>query len=111
MNSIKAHKIISGIALVLCFSLLVPSAIKFLHIFENHQHEVCSGEHTTHFHSIDQDCEFYKFKINNPFTFFNENFTHSTEEVSQKKYFFWYSFTSTHQPLYFSLRAPPVNIV
>ena len=60
MNSNKLYKIFSGISLILSFVLLVPSAVKFLHIFENHQHETCLGEHTTHLHKVDKDCEFYK---------------------------------------------------
>ena len=111
MTNIKIHKIISGISLILCFCLLVPSAVKFLHIFENHQHETCLGEHTTHLHKIDKECEFYKFKINQPFTFSNEIYSVLNEEVTSQKYFFGYNYTNSHQPLYYSLRAPPVNVI
>ncbi|NNK81891.1 MAG: hypothetical protein HKO92_02085 [Flavobacteriaceae bacterium] len=44
-------------------SIATPSLVKFAHVFETHQHEVCTNFSTTHFHEFDIDCEFYKFKI------------------------------------------------
>lgn len=111
MNNNKTYKLLAGIAMILCFVLLVPSAVKFLHIFENHQHETCLGEHTTHLHKIDKDCEFYKFKVNQPFTFSNTNYTEVKKDLKTQKIFFNYNFSNSHQPLYFSLRAPPNNCV
>lgn len=83
-----------------------------MHLFEKHQHEVCYGETDSHFHTLDIDCEFYKFKLNIPFTIpekvdviiaYTEILNVSTKD---------YSFLSTYQRLHFSLRGPPaINLI
>ena len=57
------HIIMNISAIVLVLATLTPSFLKFVHAFENHKHEVCTNPQTTHFHSLDLDCEFYKFKV------------------------------------------------
>ena len=57
------HIIMNLSAIVLVLVILTPSFLKFAHAFENHEHEVCTNPQTTHFHSLDLDCEFYKFKV------------------------------------------------
>lgn len=78
-----------------------------MHVFEHHQHEICYGESDTHLHTLDVDCEFYKFKINIPFTI-PENVAEliSFPEVTifhTKEY----SFLSEFQSLHFTRRGPP----
>lgn len=51
-------------AIVLLLAVLMPSAVKFTHIFENHKHEVCTDYSTKHMHEINLECEFFKFKLN-----------------------------------------------
>ncbi|MBT8266584.1 MAG: hypothetical protein KJO41_10785 [Bacteroidia bacterium] len=51
-------------AIVLSMALLMPYAIKIAHAFESHQHEVCTTPQSSHYHQLDWDCEFYKFKLN-----------------------------------------------
>lgn len=63
MSFIKNHIILNVFAILLAVSIVIPSAVKFAHAFENHEHEVCTNFSTTHLHQFDIDCEFYKFKI------------------------------------------------
>ena len=107
MNCLRQHVVFKGVMLVLALALLLPSAVKFLHIFEHHQHEVCEGEIDTHFHTLDLDCEFYKFQVNAPFTlpvYFTDFITFSeTKSVISSDY----SFLSEFQRLHFTRRGPP----
>lgn len=65
----KVKNIISStikvLAIVLTLAVLLPSAIKLVHAFNHHTHEVCESdnESNTHFHKSDIDCDFYKFKL------------------------------------------------
>jgi len=63
VSFIKNHIVLNVFAAILTISIVIPSAVKFAHAFENHQHEVCTNFSTTHLHQLDIDCEFYKFKI------------------------------------------------
>jgi len=92
---------------ILSVALLAPYAVKLAHVFENHKHEICIDYQKTHFHEFDVDCEFYKFKINNPFTItFNDIEFNEIKELNALN-FEIYSFKYYHQQLSFSLRAPP----
>ncbi len=107
MIYLRQHIAFKILTLTLVVTLLLPSAVKFMHIFEKHQHEVCYGESDSHFHTLDIDCEFYKFKLNVPFTF-PENVTVliayiEINTLRNKDY----SFLSDYQRLHFSLRGPP----
>lgn len=112
MRFLRQHIIFKGLTLILVVTFLLPSVVKFMHIFENHQHEVCYGESDAHFHTLDVDCEFYKFKINTPFTI-PENVASLTvyPEVNifnTKEY----SFLSEYQSLHFTRRGPPmINLI
>ncbi|WP_435139459.1 hypothetical protein [Formosa sp. A9] len=94
-------------AYALVLALLIPTFVKFTHVFEDHVHEVCLGEKQTHLHTADVDCEFYKFQLNHHFTIpFNTTEVYIPEENFQiilSQYFF----LSTFQQLHFSLRGPP----
>ncbi|PNQ73133.1 hypothetical protein C1T31_09095 [Hanstruepera neustonica] len=105
----KPHKIIITLSLLLVVSLLVPSAVKFAHAFENHKHEVCTNKSSVHIHTLDLDCEFYKFKIANQFVhkFKNVDFINIEDNhgITESQY----QFISEYQRLQFSLRGPPFN--
>ncbi|WP_033958177.1 hypothetical protein [Psychroserpens jangbogonensis] len=109
MNNYKQHIAfrIATVFIVLC--LVLPSVVKFSHTFSDHEHEVCLGENQSHFHEIDSDCDFYKFKINHQTTFSVLKFipiqVNDNREVIASKYLFLSSF----QKLHFSLRGPPFN--
>ncbi|MEO8772980.1 MAG: hypothetical protein ABI263_05525 [Gelidibacter sp.] len=107
MNFLRQHIVFKAFTLIIVVTLLLPSAVKFMHIFEKHQHEVCYGEAASHFHTLDIDCEFYKFKLNIPFiipekiTFLIPNIEINNAPTKD------YSFLSDYQRLHFSLRGPP----
>ena len=107
MNFLSQHIAFRALTILIVVTLLLPSAVKFMHIFEKHEHEVCYGEVDSHFHTLDIDCEFYKFKLNIPFTIpehiavliaYTEIMAVPTKD---------YSFLSDYQRLHFSLRGPP----
>ena len=112
MNFLRQHIIFKGLTLILVFAFLLPSAVKAMHVFEDHQHEVCLGEIDAHFHNYDVDCEFYKFKLNSHFTIPENtvlvvNFPHIESTIPTH-----YSFLSEFQTLHFSLRGPPaINLI
>ena len=107
LETLKQHITFKIVALAILLAILTPSVVKMLHLFENHQHEVCLGEQKVHFHNLDLDCEFYKFKLNNTFTFSFNNvkiilFSNIIKPIRSQ-----YNFTSDYQRLSFSLRGPP----
>ena len=107
MSVLKQHILFKALTLILVLTLILPSAVKFTHVFEKHHHEVCYGESDAHFHTLDIECEFYNFKLNVPFTL-PENVGVLTtyfeiNNVITKDY----SFLSDYQRLHFSLRGPP----
>ncbi|WP_460219007.1 hypothetical protein [Psychroserpens sp. MEBiC05023] len=96
--------------LLLAFTLLLPSAVKLSHaLAHNHEHEVCLEKNQTHFHNIDFDCDFYKFKIQTESTISTTNYDLFSIEDNHKSTFTYYSFLSEYQRLHFSLRGPPIN--
>lgn len=105
----KQHKIVVILSLLLVVSLLVPSAVKLAHVFEDHKHEVCLDNSSTHLHTLDLDCEFYKFKISSQLfhKFKNVNFINIEDNhgITDSQY----HFISQYQRLQFSLRGPPFN--
>lgn len=110
MQNIKEHIIFRMLTTVLVVSLLIPSIVKFSHIFAHHKHEVCLGEKATHLHEFDLDCEFYKFKLNNNYlSSFKYNYLFC-EITNYKVSSLAYKFLNNHQPLSFSLRGPPTLV-
>ena len=91
-------------------SLLLPSIVKFSHILENHEHTVCIEEHQKHFHEIDLDCEFFKFKLNNNLLVSPEPII--VYEAFQQQFLpkEHYIFLIGHQQNTAYLRGPPQNI-
>lgn len=112
MNLLRQHIIFKVFTLFLVLTLLLPSTVKFMHIFEHHKHEICYGESDAHFHTLDIDCEFYMFKLNVPFTI-PEQITHIIAFIEIKQFITThYSFLSDYQRLHFSLRGPPaINLI
>ena len=110
MIFLREHIIFKSLTLILVLNFLLPSVVKFLHIFEHHQHEVCYGEADAHFHTLDVDCEFYKFKLNSPFTI-PQNVAGLSEFLDVTIFYpKEYSFLSEYQRLHFALRGPPTLI-
>jgi ABC-type spermidine/putrescine transport system permease subunit I len=101
------HIILKFFAVLIVIVLLIPSFAKIGHVFENHKHEVCVNKATTHFHTLDLECEFYKFNVSSEFTFNTISIESITLSISQTLITSQYSFISKYQKLHFSLRGPP----
>ena len=96
---------VTTILIVLCLAL--PSAVKFLHIFAHHEHEVCLGENQSHFHEIELDCEFNKFNLGSSVFIKVEYFSLINHEISDKEIITYQTFLKSHQQLSTYLRGPP----
>lgn len=100
------------VTLILAMTLLVPSAVKFSHIWTHLHHEICNGEPETHLHKADLDCNFYKFKLSAPFTVPTIEFEFHKSENNHPLAFSDYWFLNDYQQLHFSLRGPPrINLM
>lgn len=110
MKTVKEHIVFKIITLLIAVVFLVPSALKFAHIFTHHTHEVCEGYETTHIHKVDLDCDFYKFKLNKNFTYSFYNIDLFEEKNESKQIASQYHFLSKYQRLQTSLRGPPFLI-
>lgn len=89
---------------------MFPISYKFTHIFEHHEHVICSGDQSTHVHKIDLDCEFQKFQFNSQFISSINN-----EDLIQELSYYripvlTYKFLNNHRPLSFYLRGPPILV-
>lgn len=112
MQTIKQHITFRAATLVLVFAFLLPSAVKFAHIFEHHEHEVCHNEYEAHLHTLNVDCDFYKFKLATSFTIPNYNVEIFQPQHTYLKSDSHYDFLSDYQRLHFSLRGPPqINLI
>lgn len=101
------HNIFRIIAITLVFAIITPAIVKFSHGLQNHEHEVCFGESTSHLHEMDIDCDFYKFKLNTSYYFDTPAFeTVSNVEVKTINVSYYF-FLRTHQQNSSYLRGPP----
>lgn len=110
MQDLKKHIVFKIITLIIAVVFLVPSAIKFSHVFTHHTHEVCKGELTSHIHKVDIDCDFYKFQLNKNFTYLLFNVDLFLENNEPQQIVSQYHFLSKYQRLQTSLRGPPALI-
>ncbi len=110
MQTRREHIIFRILTLVLVTTLLVPSVIKFSHIFSHHQHKICTGGTSTHIHKVDLDCDFQKFQLNKTFTIHNSYSKLFSLKKLSVKIVSQYDFLSSYQQLYFALRGPPCLI-
>ncbi len=88
-------------------AVLAPMATKAMHVFEHHEHEVCEVTGDTHFHNLDLDCEFYKFKISN--TFYS-SFVYKPDYTKQEfsnVTTLYYLYIWSHEKSTSNLRGPP----
>lgn len=97
------------LSLVLILAVLLPTVVKLSHVFVHHKHEVCKNESNgkTHFHELDVDCEFYKFKLTQQFFFKQKAVELCSTEDNFKITVSQYEFISKFQKLQTSLRGPP----
>ncbi|WP_456440205.1 hypothetical protein [Psychroserpens sp.] len=109
MNKYKQHITFRIVTIFIVVCLVLPTVVKFSHIFNHHEHEVCLGENQSHLHEIDTDCDFYKFNLNHQTTLITFNFTPLIINENQETITSQYLFLSSFQKLHFSLRGPPFN--
>ena len=107
MKEFKSQMVFKFATLLLVAALMMPTATKFLHVFNHHQHEICNGEYQTHLHKSDFECSFYKFKLSSPYTLPTFEFVFLPAEDNHQTYKKSYDFLSEFQRLHFSLRGPP----
>lgn len=110
MKKLKQHILFKALALVLAMVLLVPTALKFSHIFTHHKHDICLGEKKTHLHEINTDCDFYKFKLTHAYTFTFFNFQLFSVVENHLAIVSQYQFLSEFQQLHTTLRGPPALV-
>ena len=108
MRRIQEHIIFKLLTITLIVTLLTPSIVKIAHVFENHKHDVCTDNlNQTHLHTLDIDCEFYKFKLNTKYHPVLNDYRIVTEANYSKINNTLYTFLNNYQQLSFSLRGPP----
>lgn len=107
MTKLKAHIGFKISLVILVTVLLVPSFVKLAHAFENHKHEVCKTPQKSHYHELDLECEFYKFKLSTAFNFqpVDYNLTVSSQIVQEDN--FYKSFFFNLHTVQTTLRGPP----
>ena len=110
MQRLKSHIVFKIVTITVVLALLTPITLKFVHIFNHHEHEACKGEYKVHLHTLDVDCSYQKFKLTKTFTIpeFSVNFFSPihNHEISSIQY----SFLSDTCKLQFKLRGPPYLI-
>ncbi|OYX28803.1 MAG: hypothetical protein B7Z06_00565 [Flavobacteriales bacterium 32-35-8] len=107
MQNFKQHITFKIFAFTLALVLLVPTVVKFNHIFVNHKHDICQGEKSTHLHELNTDCDFNKFKLNNPYTYAYFDFNLFIPKEPTLGIISQYQFLSKYQRLQIALRGPP----
>ena len=102
-----SHVIVLGLMLL----FFAPSVVKFSHLFEDHKHEACHHPKKLHYHEIDLDCEFYKFKLNQEFNFtiFNVDLVQNSFERNENSTYD--KLIANQSTQYCSLRGPPVFVM
>tara|TARA_R110001583_G_scaffold191529_2_gene356744 strand:- start:2757 stop:3092 length:336 start_codon:yes stop_codon:yes gene_type:complete len=111
MHFLRAHIICKIFAITLALTLLLPSAVKFTHVFNHYKHEVCLGKTTTHLHKLDLDCKFYQFKFSGNFILNFYDFNVLSPDEKQLEIVSRYSFVNSYQQQHFTLRGPPPSLV
>lgn len=107
MNNYKQHITFRVATLFIVVCLVLPSVVKFTHIFAHHEHEVCLGENQSHLHELDMDCEFYKFNLSHNFYFEIDDFKIDFIIPSQTLNTKYHAYLKSHQQLPTYLRGPP----
>ncbi|WP_276168781.1 hypothetical protein [Zobellia alginiliquefaciens] len=95
------------VALLLMSALMLPMLVKFTHVFEAHEHEICH-EQTTHIHADVADCQIchfqlvsFDYKVPEYVDFFVASVPQRLESSFSSLLFHSFKITNTQ------LRAPP----
>ncbi len=98
------------LAITLTLAVLLPTAIKLSHVFSHHEHEVCANDYSnskTHYHTLDLDCDFYKFKLSQNQYFLVFDYDVNLEFSSTLQSLSYYISKNNHQHSTRFLRGPP----
>lgn len=107
MIKLKEHIGYKISLIILIIALLVPSFVKLAHAFEVHKHEICKTPQKNHYHELDLECEFYKFKLSTAFNFQPEEYRFLTTNQITQVANFYKSLYSNLQIEQTTLRGPP----
>lgn len=97
-------------AILLAASILTPTFYKLTHYLSDHSHELCENASATHFHEVEFDCDFYKYKINNPLVIGSFSIDLINYEETFQKSINLKSFIITRDLIHLSLRGPPSTL-
>jgi len=106
----KVHIILSFTAIVLAVCILAPTLDKLSHYFSDHSHELCENASVTHFHQVEFDCDFYKYKISHPLVIGGFSIDLIKYEKTFQEPINLNSLIITRDLIYFSLRGPPSTL-
>ncbi len=95
--------------IILCLTvvLILPSVVKFSHVLSHHEHEVCVDTSASHFHEVDVDCEFYKFKLNTNYLHDFDYIDIIPNEFIHNSEYSYYAFIRSHKRNALAQRGPP----
>lgn len=110
-QNIKHIILFNIVAIVLTTVLLLPTILKFEHVFEHHTHEVCKNPQVLHFHEAKFDCDLCDFQLTQTYYLENLDYDIVEQTVVKKTFSKLYNFKYYHQHLSFSLRGPPISLV
>jgi hypothetical protein len=107
-NGLNKH-IRACLSIILVLAVLSPSFLKLGHLIHHHKHDVCetSDISQTHFHKLDPDCEFYKFKITNSYFILPSNQNSEIGTNPQNSQSLYYLHIFSHRQIVTFLRGPP----
>lgn len=99
------------LALLFVLAVLTPLLVQASHVFERHEHVICTAKDVKHFHADELDCNICQTTIENLYTGINSEFSflelynnYKNQQIAQ--------FEITNGPLQLkSTRAPPYFIV
>ena len=94
-------------ALLLVICIVAPSVIKLTHALYEHHKFDCDEKSAVHFHQVEYDCDFQKFKNAPQYVLFSAAKDIQPSEAAQKNIDSQYFFLSQYQKLHFVLRGPP----
>lgn len=107
MNIIIKNFLQKTLSLVLLFALLLPFALKFEHIFQDHHHSICKSKIESHIHQLNDDCDFLNYTINSANTENSLVFETKVDVLfAEKNYPYSTAFFTSEKATSF-LRGPP----
>ncbi|NRD23484.1 hypothetical protein HNV10_09555 [Winogradskyella litoriviva] len=97
------------LAITLVLAVLLPTAVKFNHVFSHHTHKVCKNDNSTdtHFHVSDFDCDFYKFKLSNNLFLVINSYEITTKKLASFQPSSYYISSNNYQQQTRFVRGPP----